>query len=633
MTDAPEDNKNPPPLPRGPMTLTRLMLWFLFIMLLSWYWAGVTETQQTISYSSFKSHLRNGDVASVTLQGERINGLLKGAAASADSGDRSGQNSGRFTTTLPPVDDPELMKLLEEQQVEVNARPAEGSWWSRILLLMLPWVLILGLFWYASARMQQGSMGGGGLFGFSKSRARRFDKGKTQVTFDDVAGLDNAKKDLREISGYLRDPEHYRKLGAKIPRGILLMGPPGTGKTLLAKAVAGEANVPFFSISGSEFIEMFVGVGASRVRDMFQSAKKEAPAIIFIDEIDSVGRARGTGLGGGHDEREQTLNQILSEMDGFDPHETVVVLAATNRPDVLDTALLRPGRFDRKVTLDLPDRPARLAILKIHSREVPLAADVELERLAALTVGFSGADLENLVNEAALLAGRKDLQQVDMEALLAARDKVVLGGLRELALSEEERELVAYHESGHALVALLLPHADPLDKVSIIPRGRALGVTEQIPEEERHNLRQSYLRDRLGVMLGGRSAEQVVFHEVSSGAEEDLKQATHLARHMITHWGMNEVIGPVAFQRGEEHVFLGREIAQQRDFSEHTAELIDEQIELLLKQIEHEVIELLSSHRNDLDRLAQALLQQETLEAEQIRTLIDSASTSHSAGD
>jgi cell division protease FtsH len=401
------------------------------------------------------------------------------------------------------------------------------------------------------------------------------------------------------------------------------MGPPGTGKTLLARAVAGEAGVPFFSISGSEFIEMYVGVGASRVRDMFASARKEAPSIIFVDEIDSVGRARGTGLGGGHDEREQTLNQILGEMDGFDPHEAVVVLAATNRPDVLDAALLRPGRFDRKITLDLPDRKARQAILLIHTADVPLDADVDLERIAALTVGFSGADLENLVNEAALLAGRANRDKVCMTDLLDARDKVVLGGRREMIIGDEEKTLVAYHESGHALTASRLPNADPLDKVSIIPRGRALGITEQIPEEEHYNLREGYLRDRIGVMLGGRAAEKLVFGEVSSGAEDDLKQATRLARHMVTHWGMSKRLGPVAFRRGEEHIFLGREMTQQRDFSENTARIIDDEVHDLLEDIDEQVRALLEGQRSLLDALAAALLEKETLDANEIDAILE----------
>ncbi|WP_227819939.1 ATP-dependent zinc metalloprotease FtsH [Marinobacterium aestuarii] len=610
----------------GPSSGARLIIWFLTALLLSFFWLDTAKRQHQadLSYTAFKDRVRAEQVVSITLQGQQVSGTFrKPEPGSQATGNRTVK---QFVTTLPPIDDPELMPLLEQYDVEVRVRSESGSWWVRLLIGLVPWLLIIGLFWYASIKMQERMMGGsgaGGIFGFAKSRAKRFEKGQSRVTFDDVAGLENAKQDLCEISDYLRDPSPYRRLGAKIPRGILLMGPPGTGKTLLAKAVAGEANVPFFSISASEFIEMFVGVGASRVRDMFQSAKKEAPAIIFIDEIDSIGRARGTGLGGGHDEREQTLNQILNEMDGFEPHETVVVLAATNRPDVLDAALMRPGRFDRKVTLDLPDRPARQAILNIHARGVPLAGDVDLVRLAALTVGFSGADLENLINEAALLAGRKGKSEVDMQLMLAARDKVVLGGLREMLLSDDEKQLVAFHEAGHAVVASLLPHADPLDKVTIIPRGHALGVTEQIPAAERHNFKQSYLYDRLGVMLGGRSSEKLVFGEVSSGAEEDLKQATQLARHMVTHWGMSEKIGPVAFHRGEEHIFLGREMAQQRDFSEHTAEVIDDEVSMLLKHREVEIGQLLKNNRALLDAVAKALLEKETLEFDEIRALID----------
>jgi cell division protease FtsH len=400
------------------------------------------------------------------------------------------------------------------------------------------------------------------------------------------------------------------------------MGPPGTGKTLLAKALAGEAGVSFYSISGSEFIEMFVGVGAARVRDMFESARKNAPAVIFIDEIDSVGRARGTGLGGGHDEREQTLNQILGEMDGFEPHEAVVVMAATNRPDVLDPALLRPGRFDRKVVLDLPGKDARRKILRIHCRHVPLADDVDFELLAARTVGFSGAELENMVNEAALLAARESKERVGMTDFSRARDKVVLGAEREALSSEEEKKLVAYHESGHALAASLLPHADPLDKVTIIPHGLALGATEQLPEEELHNLRYSYLLDRIGVMLAGRVAEQVVFGEVSSGAENDLKQATRLARLMVSQWGMSEKLGPAAFPRGEEHPFLGREMAQPRDFSEQTARLIDEEVRALIRDCEQRVHALLEQHRMHLDALAAALLERESLSADEVAALL-----------
>jgi len=595
-------------------------------MAFSLYWFNPVQNQpQKFSYTEFKDKIRANEVAKVTLQGDRVSGSLQKLDISKVAAEK--KVSLRFVTTLPPVDDPELISLLEQHQVEVHARSEQTIWWIRALIVALPWLFIIGLFWYASNKMQKRMTGAGdpfgSIFGFGKSRAKRFHQGESEMTFDNVAGLENAKRDLREITGYLKNPDHYRKLGAKIPKGILLMGPPGTGKTLLAKAFAGEAEVPFFSISGSEFIEMFVGVGASRVRDMFESAKKEAPAIIFIDEIDSVGRARGTGLGGGHDEREQTLNQILGEMDGFNPHEAVVVLAATNRPDVLDPALLRPGRFDRKITLDLPDKKSRRAIMNIHSRNVPLADDVDLDRLAALTIGFSGADLENLINEAALLSGREDQENVNMASLLNARDKIVLGSKREMIITNKEKKLIAHHEAGHALTASLLPNADPLDKVTIIPRGRALGATEQIPENEQYNLRQSYLHDRIGVMLGGRVSEQIIFGEVSSGAEDDLKQATRLARHMVTHWGMSDKLGPVAFHRGEEHIFLGREMTQQRDFSEHTAQIIDDEICNMVKNIEKEVTKLLKEHGQLLKNLAGALLEKETLEADDIQLIID----------
>ncbi len=604
----------------------RYLIWFFVILAFSLYWLNPDQNQpQKFSYTEFKEKVRANEVARVTLQGDQVSGSLRQIDLSKAADEKKVPL--RFVTTLPPVDDPELISLLEQHRVEVHAISEQTIWWMRTLIGVLPWLLLIGLFWYASGKMQKRMTGAdspwGGIFGFSKSRAKRFRKGESELTFDNVAGLENAKRDLREITGYLKNPDHYRKLGAKIPKGILLMGPPGTGKTLLAKAVAGEADVPFFSISGSEFIEMFVGVGASRVRDMFASAKKEAPAIIFIDEIDSVGRARGTGLGGGHDEREQTLNQILGEMDGFNPHEAVVVLAATNRPDVLDPALLRPGRFDRKITLDLPDKKSRRAIMDIHSRDVPLADDVDMDRLAALTIGFSGADLENFINEAALLSGREDKENVNMASLLNARDKVVLGSKREMIIGDKEKKLIAYHEAGHALAASLLPNADPLDKVTIIPRGQALGVTEQIPEEERYNLQQSYLHDRIGVMLGGRVSEQMIFGEVSSGAENDLKQATRLARHMVTHWGMSEQLGPVAFHRGEEHIFLGREMTQQRDFSEHTAQIIDDEICNLVKSIEKEVMKLLKEHRRLLKNLAESLLGKETLEADDIQSIID----------
>jgi cell division protease FtsH len=616
-----------------PLPVWRYVVWILVLLAFSWFWFGVSQTpvRQELTYTDFKDRVRKEAVASVVFKGQIVQGELRSIirqepAARVPGGIPAPEAAPvKFTTTLPPLDDPELIPLLEKHGVEIRSEAEQMSWWASALISLLPWLLIIGLFYYASRKMQERMLGGGPgeVFGFGKSKARRFRRGSMDIGFDDVAGLENAKRDLHEIIDFLKDPERFRRLGAKIPKGVLLMGPPGTGKTLLAKAVAGEAEVPFYSISGSEFIEMFVGVGASRVRDMFDSAKKEAPAIIFIDEIDSVGRMRGSGLGGGHDEREQTLNQILAEMDGFEPEQTVVVLAATNRPDVLDPALLRPGRFDRKITLELPRREARLKILEVHARDIPLADDVDLANLAARTVGFSGADLENLMNEAALLAGRANLEKVDAKILDVAHDKIVLGAESETVLDEEVKKRVAYHESGHALLACLLPNTDPLAKVTIIPRGRALGATEQMPEEERYTLSENFLRDRIAIMLGGRAAEKIVFDERSSGAEDDLKQATILARRMISQWGMSKKLGPVAFRRGEEHIFLGREMAQQRDFSEHTAQLIDEEVRSLVGELEEKAQEILLQHREQLNALAEALLQEEILEADQIQAIVD----------
>ena len=612
----------------------RYFVWLGVLLLVIVYWAGTTTGPQAVSvpYSQFKEQVQDGEVAEVVIRGENLRGTYEQAT------DVEAPDSRSFRTILPSsVQDPELMRLLEENGVTVRAEPTGGPWWAEALISILPWILIIALIVWATKRMQErmGSMGQGGLFGFGKSKAKRFREGETQVTFADVAGLENAKKDLQEVIGYLKDPEKYRAIGAKVPRGMLLMGPPGTGKTLLARAVAGEAGVPFYSISASEFIEMFVGVGAARVRDMFESAKKEEPAVIFIDELDSVGRSRGTGLGGGHDEREQTLNQILAEMDGFEPHEAVVVLAATNRPDVLDPALLRPGRFDRKVEMDMPRREARQEILKVHTRKVPLAEDVDLETVAKRTVGFSGADIENLVNEAALLAARNDKKVVDMGAFDMARDKIILGAEREGLLSDEEKEVVAYHESGHALMAWLLPEADPLEKVTIIPRGRVLGATEQMPEEDRHNLKRNYLLDRIGVMLGGRCAERTFFDDITSGAENDLKQATQLAQRMVAQWGMSERFGAVAYRKGEEAVFLGREMAQEKDYSEKTAELIDEEVKRIVAEQEDRALELMKEHRDKLERLARALLEKENVEREEIAEIFgaETAGQADAAGE
>lgn len=486
----------------------------------------------------------------------------------------------------------------------------------------LPWILLLALmFWFwgaAQKRMTQG----GGPFDFSRSKARRARKETSTATLDDVAGIESAKREIAEIIDFLKSPEKYRALGAVMPKGVLLVGPPGTGKTLLARAIAGEAEVPFYSISASEFIEMFVGVGAARVRDMFKEARKDAPALIFIDELDAIGRSRGAGLGGGHDEREQTLNQILTEMDGFEAHENVLVLAATNRPDVLDSALLRPGRFDRKITLDRPHKEARAAILKVHVRKVPLANDVDLEQLAARTIGFSGADLKNLVNEAALTAARENLHEVNAHCFELARDRIILGEERDTKLTPKEREAIAYHECGHAIMAYYMPNADPLTKLTIIPHGMAMGVTEQTPREDHYTYNESYLKDRIKVMLGGRCSEKLIYGEVSTGAQNDLKEATALVRKMVGQWGMSEKIGPLGLSIGEEHVFLGREMGMPREFSEKMAEMIDEEIQSQLLALERATLDFLTEHRNQLEALATAVLKHETLSAEDVEEIL-----------
>ena len=506
----------------------------------------------------------------------------------------------------------------------------ESSEWLNIIIGFLPWILIIAV-WVIIMRRMQGQGGGSrGIFSFGKSKAKLITQSGQKVTFRDVAGADEAKLELQEVIEFLKEPSKFQKLGGKIPKGVLLLGPPGTGKTLLARAVAGEAGVPFFSISGADFVEMFVGVGASRVRDLFDQGKKNAPCIIFIDEIDAVGRHRGAGLGGGHDEREQTLNQILSEMDGFEQNESVVVMAATNRLDVLDAALTRPGRFDRRITLELPHKEAREKILEIHTRHVPLADNVDLENLAARTVSFSGADLKNLVNEAALLAGRKQKKKVDKADFDEARDKVLLGEKREEIITEEEKKVIAYHEAGYALIAKLLPGTDPLQKVTIIPRGCALGATEQIPEIERHNLNRQYLLDRIAVSLGGRAAEKIVFDEYTNGDESDLKVVKSIAKKMICQWGMSDRLGPVTFKVGEEHPFLGRELTEVKDFSEYTARIIDEEIQRIIQDMEQKSENILKANRIKLDALAEALLENETLEKTQINWILDKVSNNGS---
>lgn len=608
------------------MHIWRLLLWTFILWVAIAYVARMygSNSELELSYSEFKALVSAGEIDEILVKGDRISGSFSdGYTVTTTTADDSVVYRA-FTTTRPAFPDPKLPSLLEENGVTINAESENNSPILFYVMAWLPLLLIIGLFVYFRYRMQKG-MGqpGAGLFGFGKSRAKRFEKTDSSVTFGDVAGSENAKRDLQEIVEYLRQPEKFSVVGANIPKGILLTGPPGTGKTLLARATAGEADVPFFSMSGSEFIEMFVGVGASRVRDLFETAKKEAPAIIFIDEIDSIGRMRGSGLGGGHDEREQTLNQILSEMDGFSAYQGVIVIAATNRPDVLDPALTRPGRFDRQIVIERPHKQARYEILRIHTREIPLADDVDLETLAARTVGFSGADLRNLANEAALLAGRKQKKQVTASDFEQARDKILLGNEREELLDDNEKKLIAFHEAGHALIARLLPNTDPLQKVTIIPRGRALGVTEQRPEKDRKNLSRNYLLDRIAVMLGGRVAEQLVFDDITTGAENDLKQATQLAGRMVCRWGMSDELGPVYYPKGEEHPFLGRELAQERTFSEETARQIDQEVRRIIRQMEEKTRDLLQRNRQRLDDLAQALLTHESLDDRAVDRIIN----------
>ena len=605
----------------------RFMLLLLFSLLL---FSLLTPRQAgnriNISYTDFKDLAEAGSISQITVRGDEITGKFKEGLTQElkkpDSGaGEKAQLFEEFKTVKPSLVDTGILGLLEERGIKVHAESQEGSWWRILVIGWLPWLLILGLIFYSSRKFQ-GGMGGGGIFGFAKSKAKLFTRETSNVGFKDVAGLANTKKELEEIVGFLKNPSKYQALGGELPRGILLVGPPGTGKTLMARATAGEAHVPFFSISGSEFIEMFVGVGASRVRDMFKRAKEDAPSIIFIDELDSIGRVRGTGLGGGHDEREQTLNQILAEMDGFSPHVSVVVLAATNRPDVLDPALIRPGRFDRQITLDLPQRKARQEILEVHTRNVPLGPDVDLDLLARRTVGFSGAELKNLVNEAALLAARKEKSAVDAKDFEEGRDKILMGIEREDVIRDEEKEVIAYHEAGHAILARILPGADPLEKVSIIPRGRSLGATEQIPVEDQHNLSRRYLLNRIAIMLGGRVAEKITKEDISTGAGDDLKKATELARRMVCQWGMSDRLGPVTFRQGETHPFLGREMSQARDFSEKTAQVIDEEVRSLIRQMEVKAEDLLVAYRAQLDILARELFERETLDKEEIESLL-----------
>ena len=577
-----------------------LSLIFLFNL-----WSVPTRArEEQIIFSDFMAKLDKGGFDKVIIQGHQISGVLK-------------DNSRLHTYS---ADYPDLVQVLREKDVQIEVKPPdESAWYIQFLMTWGPFVLFLGLLLFFMRRMQVGNE----ALSLVKSRARMLTDERKKVTFSDVAGIDEAKEEVRETVEFLKDPRKFQKLGGRIPKGVLVVGPPGTGKTLLAKAIAGEAGVPFFSISGSDFVEMFVGVGASRVRSMFEQAKKHAPCIIFIDEIDAVGRSRGAGLGGGNDEREQTLNQLLVEMDGFDTTEGVILVAATNRPDVLDPALLRPGRFDRQVTVNHPDLRGRSEILKVHTKKVPVAANVELEKIARGTPGFSGADLENLVNEAALWAARQNKNEVGAVDFDMAKDKILMGAERKsMILTDEEKRVTAYHEAGHALMAKLLPGTDPVHKVSIIPRGRALGVTMQLPTEDRHNYSKEFLYNTLAILMGGRVAEELIFKQVTTGAGNDLERATDLARKMVCEWGMSEKLGPLAFGRKEESMFLGRSFATKRDVSDEMALEIDREIKRLVIENYERTKRVLTEQMASLKALAQALLEKEVLDASEIDEII-----------
>ncbi|MCA9077420.1 MAG: ATP-dependent zinc metalloprotease FtsH [Planctomycetaceae bacterium] len=606
----------------------------LILFALAYQWIKLPGSiGSRIDYSFFREQLTEKDnVASVTLNDSILsaNSVLTGKWKKipenpelVDDKDAP-QLEEKFNTVVPLVEGRTLLDDLEARDVKMEARDVSVGPIQQLILYLLPFSLLM-LFLIIMMRRTSDPFGSGMFGSFTRSPAKRFKPSEKHNTFDDVAGMEHAKRELQEVVEFLKNPAKFQRLGAQIPKGVLLMGPPGTGKTLLARATAGEAEVPFFSINGSEFIQMFVGVGASRVRDMFRTAKESAPAILFIDEIDAVGRMRGAGVGSGQDEREQTLNQILSEMDGFESTEAVIVIAATNRPDVLDPALLRPGRFDRHVTVEKPAKEGRVGVLKVHSRKVPLAEDVDLEKVAGGTIGFSGADLRNLVNEAALNATREGKDAVDMEDFDAARDRILMGAKREELLNEHEREMTAYHEAGHALLAWLLPDVDSVHKVTIIPRGRALGVTQLLPDEERHSVGETRLHSELAVLLGGRAAEKLVFDEYSANAEDDLKRATSLARRMVGYWGMSDVIGPVAFRHAEEHPFLGKEMHEQKQYSEETAHVIDQEMQHFLVDASGRATQILQEHRDKLDAIAQRLQEKEMVDRDELVEIIGPA--------
>ena len=585
-----------------------VLFYLLIIMVIIWMFDLYGEKNSKpadISYTSFMQHVQQDEIKQVTIVDNVISGKLK--------------DGKEFSTVAP--NDSKLVEKLEAKKVDIKAElPPQPPWWMSILSSILPMLIIVGL-WFML--MNQGGAGGGKVMNFGKSRARRYDEEKLKITFKDVAGADEAKQELEEVVEFLKHPQKYNDLGAKIPKGVLLYGPPGTGKTLLAKAVAGEAGVPFFSISGSDFVEMFVGVGASRVRDLFDQAKKSAPCIVFIDEIDAVGRQRGAGLGGGHDEREQTLNQLLVEMDGFSANEGIIMIAATNRPDILDPALLRPGRFDRQIVVDRPDIKGRTEILKVHVKGKPMGQDVNLDVIAQRTPGFTGADLSNLVNEAALLTARKDKKAINMPEMEEAAERVIMGPERKSrVISDKEKRLTAYHEGGHTIVGMLLEHTDPVHKVTIIPRGRAGGYTLSLPKEDKYYATRSEMLDELKVLLGGRVAEALVLKEISSGASNDLQRATQLARQMICEYGMSENIGPVTFGHRQDQVFLGRDIARDKDYSEEVAAEIDKEVRSFMEDAYAATEKLLSDNIDKLHVIAKALMEKESLEEEEINQLV-----------
>ncbi len=577
--------------------LTMWLVILLTMVFMFQFLNSPVKPSQSITYSEFWSHVESGDISKVSIQDREITGV--------------GQDGRPFKTIAP--DDTELIPMLRQSKVNIAVeKPKEMPWYLSVLISWFPLLLLIGIWIFFMRQMQMG--GKGGALSFGKTRAKLQEEGEVKVTFKDVAGIDEAKEELEEIIDFLRDPQKFTRLGGRIPKGVLLAGSPGTGKTLLARAIAGEAGVPFFTISGSDFVEMFVGVGASRVRDLFAQGKKHAPCIIFIDEIDAVGRHRGAGLGGGHDEREQTLNQLLVEMDGFEGNDGVIIIAATNRPDVLDPALLRPGRFDRQVIVPVPDVKGREKILEIYGKRTKLAADVDMAVIARGTPGFSGADLENLVNEAALMAARENRSEVNSDLLERAKDKVMMGAERKsMIISPKEKEITAYHEAGHALVAYLLPGTDPIHKVTIIPRGRALGLTMQLPLDEKYTHAKGYLLNTIAILFGGRIAEKLVFDEITTGAGNDIERASELARKMVCEWGMSDELGPLAYGKKEEHIFLGREIAQHRDYSEDTARKIDDAVKKIILEANDKVTSMLAEHRASLNAIAAALLDKETI--------------------